>query len=416
ARRLAAQDPAAAAAFWRATGFAAEAAAPPARRAAFWRLRQALARTLWVAGDVADAYALADDRTQTAPGAIASSGFLAGFIALEGLHQPARAAAQFHRLAVSRAVITRARRHYWLARAAAAAGADPTGEYRAAARYPTTFYGQLAARALGLSPVALLRARKDPAFDQAAARAFTARPLVRAALLLAAWHQPGRARAFLVRVAALSPEPATETLAARLGLALDIPSAAVFIARQAGVEGTLLPVAGWPVAAVPADGAVAPAVVLSLIRQESSFDPGAVSPSGARGLMQLMPGTAEEMARDLGARVTLAALTADPARNVRLGEAYFARLLDRFGGSLPLAVAAYNAGPYRVTQWLTANGDPRGHPRWMTDWIERIPYPETRNYVQRVLEGVVDYLARTNSSAPVLIAQWLGPAPAGKPR
>ncbi len=408
AQRLEAKDPMAAAAFWRATGFAAEAAAPPAKRAGFWPVRQVLARDLWAAGDAAGAYALADDRAQTAPGTVASSGFLAGFIALTALHRPAVAAAQFHRLAVSRAVITEAREHYWLGRAAAASGADPAGEYRAASRDPTTFYGQLAARALGLAPVALLRGRTDPPFTPAEAAAFTARPLVRAALLLAAWHQPGRARAFLLRVAALSADPATQTLAARLALALDIPSAAVFIARRAGMEGTLLPVAGWPVAAAPPDDGVAPAVILALIRQESSFDPDAVSPSGARGLMQLMPGTAAQVARGLGARVSLTALTADPARNIRLGAAYFGQLLDRFGGSLPLAVAAYNAGPRRVDQWLAVNGDPRGHPRRMIDWIERIPYPETRNYVQRVLEGVVDYLARTGTAAPALTAQWLG--------
>ncbi len=399
----------AALAFWRAQGFAAERASPSARRAVFWNERAILARTLLRDGDAAGAFAAADDTAQTASAAAASAGFLSGFIALTALHEPAVAATCFHRLTtVSRAAITEARAHYWLGRAAAAAGADPDGEYRAATAWPTTFYGQLAAQALGENPAALIDAVRDPGFTRDQAWAFTGHELVRAALLLAAWDEPGRARAFLFRMAEVAPDPAEQTLAARLALALDLPETAVFIARRMGLEGRMLPQAGWPVPVrLPAAGTVDPAVVLAVIRQESSFDRGAISPAGARGLMQLLPGTAEQVARALGASVTRVALTADAERNIQLGTAYLRQLLARYDGSVPLAVAAYNAGPHRVDQWLVENGDPRPHPTAMLNWIELIPFGETRNYVQRVLENVEVYLARQGTSAPALTAQWM---------
>jgi peptidoglycan lytic transglycosylase len=400
-------------AYWRLNGFAAEAAAPAEDRADFWNQREILARDLLRQGDAAAAFVAADDTLQTEPAAVASTGFLAGFIALTRLHDPALAARCFHRmLGVSHAVITDARAHYWLGRAAAAAGADPGGEYRAAAAFPTTFYGQAAARALGEHPAALLATVRDPGFTRAETLAFTGHELVRAALLLAAWSEPGRARAFLLKEAELNPDPATQTLCARLGLALGVPDVAVFIARRMGLQGRMLPRAGWPMPVQPpaADG-IDPAVVLALIRQESSFDRGAVSPSGARGLMQLLPSTAMQEATTLGATVTPVALTTDATRNMQLGTAYLRQLLARFDGSLPLALAAYNAGPHKVDQWIAQNGAPAPGAAGMLDWIELIPYGETRNYVQRVLENVVVYQARRDAHDPALIAQWLpGPA------
>jgi soluble lytic murein transglycosylase len=399
-------------AFWRAHGFAAERAAPPGRRAVFWNERDILARTLLRDGNAAGAFAAADDTMQTVPAAAASAGFLSGFIALTALHEPAVAATCFHRLTtVSRAAITEARAHYWLGRAAAAAGANPDGDYRAAAAWPTTFYGQLAARALGEDPAALIDAAHDPRFTRAQAWTFTGHELVRAALLLASWNESGRARAFLFRMAEVAPDPAEQALTARLALALDLPETAVFIARRMGFEGRMLPQAGWPVPVHPPAGdGVDPALVLAVIRQESSFDRGAVSPAGALGLMQLLPGTAEQVARALGGSVTRVALTADAQRNIALGTEYLGQLLARYDGSVPLAVAAYNAGPHRVDQWLVENGAPRPDPMAMLNWIERIPFGETRNYVQRVLENVQMYLALQGRQAPTLTAQWMPPA------
>ena len=182
-----------------------------------------------------------------------------------------------------------------------------------------------------------------------------------------------------------------------------MPDGAVFVARRMGRDGLALPHAGWPMPfnpAAPPD----PSFSLGIMRQESSFDIGAVSPSGARGLMQLMPPTAQEVARQLGIPVSIPALTSDAGSNMRLGTAYLQEVLTRFDNCLPLAAAAYNAGPHRVAQWLGDNGDPRTGPIDMVDWIELIPISETRNYVQRVSENVVMYRAARKDPTPILSA------------
>ena len=142
------------------------------------------------------------------------------------------------------------------------------------------------------------------------------------------------------------------------------------------------------------------ALVFAIMRQESEFSVRAVSPAGAQGLMQLMPGTAREMAKSRGLRYNRRKLLSDPSYNVRLGSAYIASMMERFSGSYPLAVAAYNAGPARVGEWLETYGDPRNGDVDAMDWVELIPFNETRNYVQRVLEGLQIYRLRL-SDRPV---------------
>ena len=397
-------------ALWKAKGEAAEQAAPPDRRADFWAERNALARRLLVLGDAAGAYAMADDRCQTGAPA-AEAAFLAGFIALRHLARPAEAAGHFETLAQSKAAITQARAFYWLGRARAAQGQDAGPDYARASAYPLTFYGQLAARAAGVDEAGLarrVRGLTDPGFDADAAWSFAGRELVRAAAILASWGEFGRARAFLMQAQESVAEPTQQALAARLALLLGMPDTAVSIARRMGLQGLALPVSGWPEPLSAPAGPLDPAVTLALIRQESSFDGGVVSSAGARGLMQLMPSTAAAEARRAGGSVTEAELTGDPARNMELGAAHMHTLLASFGGSLPLAVAAYNAGPHRVEQWLRDNGDPRTGQVGMLDWIELIPFEETRNYVERVLESVVIYQARLGEEAVgTTAAQWM---------
>lgn len=412
--RRAGQDDAALA-LWLALGDRAEQAAPPGMRAAFWRQRDILARQLLAAGNASGAYRLVAAHGQTEGEARLDAEFLAGFIALRLLHDKAAAAPHFRALMEgSHSAITLGRAHYWLARATP----DPkaaAAEYRLAAAWPETFYGQLAILALG-EGAAGLRARiaalAEPQAAPEQALAFAGRELARAAALLTFWGEPRRAQAFLLRLEAIAPDPVDRALSARLALGFGLPQAAVFIARRAGSQGLILARSGWPVpVAVPPAEGLDPALVLGLIRQESSFDTEVVSPSGARGLMQLMPGTARDVARDLGTRVSLASLTAAPEENLRLGTHYLRAMLDRFGGCTPLAIAAYNAGPNRVQQWLADNGDPRlagvSNQPDMIDWIELIPFGETRNYVQRVIENIVVYRARTGVVAPHPLAQWL---------
>ena len=337
--------------------------------------------------------------------------FLAGFIALRRLNDPAAATRHFTTLAdLSKAAITQGRAHYWLGRAAAAAGGDPKPEYQRAAAWPTTFYGQLAALALGDDAAALARritALHDPAYTRDQVLAFTDREVVRAAAMLVAWNDPHRARAFLLRMDELAPDPADRTLTARFALRVGLPDTAVFVARRMGRDGLALPEAGWPIAAEPPDGTgrcvggTRPDPPGEQLRHRRGQPVRRARADAAHAVHRAGGGEA-----DRHRRPRWSTLTSDPAHNMRLGTAYLREMLDRFDNSLPLAVAAYNAGPHRVDQWLPENGDPRVGPIDMLDWIELIPFNETRNYVQRVLENVVIYRARRGESTPTLLAQW----------
>jgi soluble lytic murein transglycosylase len=398
---------------WQRDGSAAEATAAstdPEHLATFWAEASQLARGLLAAGDAFGAYRLADGHGPVPPEAVGDAEFLAGFIALRKVNEPVGALRHFQALAaLSKAAITQARAWYWSGRAEAAAGKDPKPDYEKAAAWPTTFYGQLAAMALGDDAAALARridALRDPAWTRDAVFAFTGHEVVRAAAWLVAWGDPYRARAFLLRMDELAPDPADRSLTAALALRVGQPDMAVTIARRMGRDGLMLPVEGWPVPYDPPQAVLDPAVALGIMRQESNFDTAAVSPSGARGLMQLMPATAEAVARQLDIDESEAALTTDPDLNMRLGSGYLRQMLEIFDGSLPLAVAAYNAGPRRVQEWLAQNGDPRVGPVDMIDWIEQIPIGETRNYVQRVLENVTIYRARRGEATPTLLVKW----------
>ena len=284
----------------------------------------------------------------------------------------------------------------------AAAGKDARAEYAKSAAWPTTFYGQLSTIALGETPATRIGTLRDPEWTQDTALAFTEHEVLRAAAWLIAWGDPQRARVFLTRMDELAPIPAERALTATFALRAGMPDGAVFVARRMGRDGLALPHDGWPAPYDPA-GPPDPAFSLGIMRQESSFDVGAVSPSGARGLMQLMPPTATAVAKQLGIPVSLPTLSADANHNIRLGTAYLQEMLTRFDNCLPLAAAAYNAGPHRVAQWLGDNGDPRTGPIDMVDWIELIPVAETRNYVQRVTENVVMYRAARHDPAPILM-------------
>ena len=368
---------------------------------AFWAERNLLARTLLRDGDAATAYDVVTAPTETSGEQRLDAEFLAGFIALRMLHDPVRAASHFHTLTDSHAAITLARAHYWLARTAAAAGRDPRPEYEQAAAWPTAFYGQLAILALGESPAARIGKLHDPVWTPGAALAFTQHEVLRAAAWLIAWGDPQHARGFLVRMDELAPIAAERALIAAFAIDAGMPDGAVFVARRMGRDGIALPHLGWPAPyspGIPPD----PAFSLGIMRQESSFDIAAVSPSGARGLMQLMPPTATAVAKELGIPAAVPRLTVNASYNMQLGTAYLHDMLTRFDSCMPLAAAAYNAGPHRVAQWLEQNGDPRTGPIDMVDWIELIPAAETRNYVQRVSENVAMYRTQRNDPSPVL--------------
>jgi soluble lytic murein transglycosylase len=165
----------------------------------------------------------------------------------------------------------------------------------------------------------------------------------------------------------------------------------------------------YPVIKLPGGKEPEPALVLGIIRQESAFEVGAMSDAGARGLMQLLPGTAKGVAKQAGIKYAAKRLSTDPSYNITLGRAYLDELLSRFGGSYVLTAAAYNAGPNRVRDWISTYGDPRQRSIDVIDWIESIPFDETRNYVMRIIENTQVYRARLNDDvANLRIAQDLG--------
>lgn len=373
---------------------------------AVWAERQILSRKLLRLGQEREAYRTAAAHGQAAPGEPRYEGeFLAGFIALRRLNDATTAQRHFAQVGQdSRSVITRARAAYWEGRALAARG-DASGaraRFAAGAELPVAFYGQLSALALG-EDAARLSARvartPAPAVTQPRAVDFTGRELARAVLTLADLGDTRRARIFLLRLEDLAADGTDRMLAARLAIHIGRPDHAVWVARRAGADGDILLPEGWPTPYRPPVSSPEPAYINAITRQESNFDTEAVSGSNARGLMQLLPSTAALVARRLGVPYQVGQLTADPQANMRLGAGYLDQMLERYAGALPLAAAAYNAGPGRVDQWLGTYGDPRGGDVDMLDWIEQIPFSETRNYVQRVIENVVVYRAADPAAA-----------------
>ncbi|MFO1068637.1 MAG: lytic transglycosylase domain-containing protein [Geminicoccaceae bacterium] len=380
-----------------ATALLLEVRGDPVRPDLWWTERQLLARRAMAAGDHAIAYRLVSDHGLRDGTAYVEAEWLAGWLALRFAADPARAQGHFaNAAAVVRTPISQARTAYWLGRAAAAMGRNDEARrrYEAAARHPTTFYGQEAARELDLllQPEAISEAAAVPDSDVAASEP------ARVAAMLCRIGEAERAAPFLTRLAGqragdAAAQAALQAIAADCGRA----DLLVRVAKAGTLDREPDLRASHPIPAVDGlvrklpDGPDA-ATRLAVARQESLFDVDAVSPAGARGLLQLMPATAKAMAAQLGLPYAPGRLTSDPDFNARLGAFYLQRQVDRFDGELAFALAAYNAGPGRVDAWIAQNGDPRGaDAHVLIDWIESIPFSETRNYVQRVLENRAVY-------------------------
>jgi soluble lytic murein transglycosylase len=276
--------------------------------------------------------------------------------------------------------------------------------YERAARYAATYYGQLAAHYLGSVPKpAPVPADAIPSPERTAA--FNRSELVRIAHML---HELGNGHdlsAFVLQAAKISPDPAQKVLAAHLARTLGRPDLGVRVARTAYRDGVLLLADGYPVIPTP-DGTPERALLLAVARQESNFNPKAESWAGAVGLMQLMPATAKSVARLTKTRYAPKRLV-EPAYNIALGRAYLAMLLDQFNGSYVLALGAYNEGPGNVARWIRTYGDPRDIKVDAVDWVEMIPYNETRNYVQQVMANLQVYRQRLGASQLASMAQDL---------
>ena len=373
-----------------------------------WAERRAvLARWLMRQGRGAEAYKVASRHRMTAGQAYADLEFLAGFVALRKLNDPTTALKHFaHLKAGVSTPISLARALYWQARAEEAAGQDATATYRAAARHQTAYYGLLAAERLGLSLDPALLADNRPADWQEAA--FAQSSVLAAARLLLQAGDRTLAKRFLLHLSQTLTDTELDQLA-DMALSWDEPHLAVLIGKAAAERGLILPRAYYPVPGfVPDDLAVSRALALAIARRESEFDPAARSSADARGLMQVLPGTAKQMAAKLGKPFDAAKLLTDPAYNVVMGAGYLAQMAEEFGPSVALIASGYNAGPGRPRRWMTEFGDPRSPDVDVVDWVETIPFTETRTYVMRVVEGVVIYRAKLKGAVgPVRITQEL---------
>jgi soluble lytic murein transglycosylase len=375
-------------------------AANSSHPAAFWAERVTVVRRLLSVGNHDLAYQLVSQQAPLDDKNYGEAEFLSGYIALRFRKDPSQAFDHFaHILARVTSPYAKARAAYWGGRAAQAADkADLANKwYAAGSEHMATFYGQLSAHQLGRdAPPKPMPETRPSRAEQAQ---FDAKEMVQAARLFLAAGDRDRARIFLMALADQAKTPLDFAMLASLAEANGRVDLAIAVARRAVESGLPLMVHGYPVTAVPNGGTAEKPLLMAIVRQESNFALDALSPVGARGLMQLMPGTAAGVSSKLQLPFSLARLTTDGVYNIMLGRSYIETMIDDFGGSYPLAIAAYNAGPGRVRQWLREFGDPRGHDLNMVDWIEMIPFNETRTYVQRVLENLQIYRGQSGDSA-----------------
>lgn len=332
--------------------------------------------------------------------------WLSGWIALEYMHQPEKAYANFSWLYKNvQAPGSKSRAAYWAGRAAANRE-DEHKWFSNAAAYPTTFYGQIAAAQLGDHPTLTLRSDAEPTSEEKSR--FRKREMVQLVYALGAAHETDTAIKFILHLVENSESSGEAILATRLGKEIDRTDLGVRAAKRALQNDVLSLQSGWPVFHVSRAGGLETPLLLGISRQESEFYADAVSPSGAIGVMQLLPGTAKEVARKNDIRYVSDKLYT-PDYNMMLGGLYLGRMVEKFGGSYILGIASYNAGPGRIGQWISQYGKPDGSVEGALDWIERIPLSETRNYVQHVLENVQVYrfLIAGKDSIPLRIEEDL---------
>lgn len=363
---------------------------------AWWVERRILSRQLLDAGQAKLAYQVAAGHAAESATNAADAEFHAGWFALRALGEPKTAASHFARIAeVAEGPISRSRAYYWLGRSAEADRQDDAAaDYEKAAAYGTTFYGQLAAAKLGRSTLNVTY----PEPSDADRVSFPQREAVRAVERLQAAGYPQLADTLYLELADQITSPGELALLAAMAEKRGNHYLALKVGKIAAQRGLDIGALSHPLGAIPPEANISgsgKALAYAIARQESEFNVGAVSRAGARGLLQLMPGTAQQVAKQTGLAYSQEKLTTDPGYNATLGAAFLGQQLARFDGSYILTFAGYNAGPRRADQWIKRYGDPRGKSvEAIVDWIERIPFSETRSYVQRVMENYEVYKMR----------------------
>jgi soluble lytic murein transglycosylase len=369
---------------------------------AWWIERRLVSQVLAKAGNPRLAYQIAAGHSAESASLKAEAEFHAGWYALEFLREPATAMKHFAAIQqASAAPLSVSRSAYWLGRTAAAAGdkSGATAHYERGAAFPTTYYGQLSLARLARSGLSLAA---PPVADAETQARFEARELVQVIQHLTSEGVTNQVNIFYRSLGSTLTDPAELALLAKLAddngehhLSLQIGATAAARIPEAA---TL----AFPIAAIPSSAQtpkIERALVYAVARQESSFNVDAESSAGALGLLQLLPETARDAARQIGIAYSKERLTTDPGYNATLGAVHLGALVAEYRGSYVLALAAYNAGMGRVSAWIRTYGDPRDPKVDAVNWIERIPFTETRNYVQRVLENLAGYRARLGATA-----------------
>ena len=384
-------------------------AANAGRPEALWRLRFAEAQRLQRAGGYADAYKVARDHGLSSGLGFAELEWLAGYIALQNLKDAKTAYKHFERYYNgSDTPISKGKAAYWAGVAAEKLSKTAVAMdwFKKGSTFDSSFYGQLADARLGEVPGGSLPPM--PKVDDGLYQSFANGELARIVRALAGTGDRKRTTVFFKFLLDQAQDQAHYLAAGQLAVDLGRWDLVVQVGKEARRKGIILIGYLFPVPPIDVDDPEL-ALVLALIRQESEFDPEAVSSADARGLMQLLPSTAKLVAKRLGVSYDVGRLTTDPDLNIQLGSAYIAGLINDWGGSYILSVASYNAGPNRASAWIDQNGDPRSPGTDNVTWIESIPFAETRNYVMRVSEGLVVYRQLLGQVQPDL---WTGYNPA----
>jgi soluble lytic murein transglycosylase len=357
-----------------------------------WKLRKQLVIAALRSGDTHGAYRAAADSGVDKGADGAEAEFYAGWLALSRMHDAKLADEHFQKLqSIGASPITVSRALYWRGRAAEAMGDSVNAQlfYADGARYQTAFYGQLAAAKAGQTTINIGR---DPEITAADRSRFEDREPIRAARMMADIGAKDSFKSFVMGIAETLPSAEEAAELVDMARNLGDQDLSMKVVRKAAQHGFILPERGYPMRTPPnVSGGAETAFVLGITRQESGFDPHARSGAGATGMMQLMPSTAHVLARRLGYG---AGELEDADYNMTLGSAYLGQLVDQFSGSYVMAAAAYNAGPGRPTEWAGFCGDPRASSTDPADFIECIPFSQTRDYVMRVLEATEVYRAR----------------------
>ena len=371
---------------------------------AWWVERRVLSRELVDQGDMKTAYAIVAAHAAESPSNAVDAEFHAGWYALRGLNDAKLAATHFARVAdLAQGPMSLSRAYYWLGRAAEVGGPGNAADYFGrAATYGTTFYGQLAAERVGRRALNIVYPQPSATDRQN----FASREAVSAIKRLQEAGYDRYAETLYRDLAGQLTSPGELALLAVLAEKQGNHFMALKVGKIAGARGIDVGALSHPLGVIPDSADISgsgKALAYAIARQESEFNVGAVSSAGARGLLQLMPGTAKQLAKKAGLQFSQTRLTSDAGYNATLGAAFLGEQLDRFNGSYVLTFAGYNAGPNRAAQWVTKYGDPRGKDvDAVVDWIERIPYTETRSYVQRVMENYEVYKMRISGKYDIV--------------